>query len=114
MERFATPFPGRIHRLGELATDVWWSWQPDARALFRRLDLAAWRSTAHNPARMLRTMESEVLQRAADDRSRQGHATFLVSSFRSRRISCVCRTRSAGRSAAGICSLLIACNKASP
>ena len=67
MERFATPFPGRIHRLGELATDVWWSWQPGARALFRRLDLAAWRTTAHNPVRMLRTVGTDVLQRAADD-----------------------------------------------
>ena len=67
MERFATPFPGRIHRLGELATDVWWSWQLGARALFRRLDLAAWRTTAHNPARMLRTLGTDVLQSAADD-----------------------------------------------
>jgi starch phosphorylase len=67
MERFATPFPSRIHRLGELATDVWWSWQPDARGLFRRLDLASWRATAHNPARMLRTLGAEVLQRAAED-----------------------------------------------
>ena len=67
MERFATPFPGRIHRLGELATDVWWSWSPDARALFRRLDLGAWRTTAHNPARMLRMLGAEPLQRAADD-----------------------------------------------
>ncbi len=67
MERFAIPFPSRIHRLGELATDVWWSWQPDARSLFRRLDLASWRATAHNPARMLRTLGADVLQGAADD-----------------------------------------------
>jgi starch phosphorylase len=67
MERFAIPFPGRIHRIGELATDVWWSWQPGARQLFRQLDLKAWRSTAHNPARMLRTIGAETLQRAAED-----------------------------------------------
>lgn len=67
MERFAIPFPGRIHRIGELATDVWWSWQPGARQLFRQLDLEAWRSTAHNPARMLRTIGAATLQRAAED-----------------------------------------------
>ena len=67
MERFHIPFPARINRLGELATDVWWSWQPGARALFRRLDLGVWRATAHNPARMLRTLGTDVLQRAADD-----------------------------------------------
>ncbi|MGE0814323.1 MAG: alpha-glucan family phosphorylase [Vicinamibacterales bacterium] len=67
MERFAIPFPARIHRIGELATDVWWSWHPAARELFRRLDLTTWRSTAHNPARMLRTLGADVLQRAAAD-----------------------------------------------
>ena len=67
MERFARPFPSRIPRLGELATDGWWSWQPGARELFRRLDMTTWRATAHNPARMLRTLGADVLQRAADD-----------------------------------------------
>lgn len=67
MERFAIPFPSRIHRLGELATDVWWSWNAPARALFRRLDMASWRATAHNPARMLRMLGVDALQRAADD-----------------------------------------------
>jgi starch phosphorylase len=67
MERFAIPFPSRIHRIGELATDVWWSWQPGARELFRRLDLGVWRATAHNPARMLRLLGADVLQRAAND-----------------------------------------------
>jgi glycogen phosphorylase len=67
MERFAIPFPSRIHRIGELATDVWWSWNPGARELFRRLDLALWRATAHNPARMLRTLGADALNRAAGD-----------------------------------------------
>ncbi|MEP7119035.1 MAG: alpha-glucan family phosphorylase, partial [Acidobacteriota bacterium] len=67
MERFAIPFPARIHRIGELATDIWWSWQPPARSLFRRLDLGVWRATAHNPVRMLRTLGADTLQRAADD-----------------------------------------------
>ncbi len=67
MERFETPFPAPIHRIGELATDVWWSWQPHARQLFRQLDMAEWRGTAHNPARMLHTVGAAALQRAADD-----------------------------------------------
>ena len=28
----------RIARLDELAADLWWSWHPEARAVFRRLD----------------------------------------------------------------------------
>src|SRR5688572_29868421 len=30
--------PERVHRLTELAHDLWWSWTPDARNIFRRLD----------------------------------------------------------------------------
>ena len=53
--RYSTlpPLPERVSRLDELAVDLWWSWHPDARAVFRRLDYTLWRATAHNPVRML-------------------------------------------------------------
>ncbi len=47
--------PDRINRLRELANDLWWSWTPDAREVFRQLDYPLWRLTAHNPVRMLQT-----------------------------------------------------------
>jgi glycogen phosphorylase len=69
MERFATsaPLPNRIHRLHELALDLWWSWRPTARQVFRRLDYGLWRGTAHNPVRMLRTIDEARLAAAAED-----------------------------------------------
>jgi starch phosphorylase len=67
MNRFSTPLPERIARLEDLAVDLWWSWHAEARAVFRRIDYTIWRSTAHNPARMLRLFPSEVLERAAHD-----------------------------------------------
>jgi starch phosphorylase len=70
MERFAVaaPLPGRIHRLHELALDLWWSWTPTARKVFRRLDYPLWRYSAHNPVRMLMTVTAARLQEAAQDR----------------------------------------------
>ncbi len=59
--------PDRISRLEELAHDLWWSWTPDARDLFRALDYPLWRLTAHNPVRVLNLIPSEPLQRAASD-----------------------------------------------
>ena len=55
MNRYATqaPLPDRLSRLHELAVDLWWSWNADPRAVFRRLDYTLWRATAHNPVRML-------------------------------------------------------------
>jgi starch phosphorylase len=61
-----TALPVRLSRLHELAYDLWWTWNP-ARELFRRLDYALWRRTAHNPVRMLNEATPEILARAAAD-----------------------------------------------
>jgi starch phosphorylase len=67
--RYSTlaPIPERIARLEELAIDLWWSWHPEARVVFRRLDYPLWRATAHNPARMLWLIPREKLEEAATD-----------------------------------------------
>src|SRR5206468_3650968 len=63
------PFPARLARLDDLATDLWWSWHADARAVFRRLDYTVWRSTAHNPVRILAMTAPATLEAAAADPS---------------------------------------------
>ena len=59
--------PEKISRLPELAYNLWWSWNPEARALFRLLDETLWRRTQHNPVQMLREMSEEQLRAAAGD-----------------------------------------------
>ena len=59
--------PDRLKRLPELATDLWWTWNAQAREVFRLLDYTLWRQTAHNPVRMLRSLSSETLEAAARD-----------------------------------------------
>jgi glycogen phosphorylase len=69
MNRYSSrpPLPDRIARLPELALDLWWSWHPEGRSVFRRLDYPLWRATAHNPVRMLAVIAPEKLQAAAAD-----------------------------------------------
>jgi starch phosphorylase len=52
-ERQFPNVPERFSRLADLAVDLWWTWNDDARVFFRTLDYAAWRSSMHNPVRML-------------------------------------------------------------
>ena len=59
--------PPRMSRLNELAHDLWWSWNADARHAFRRLDYPLWRLTAHNPVRMLKLVSPETLEREMRD-----------------------------------------------
>ncbi len=49
--------PRRIQRLGELAYNLWWTWQPDAQRLFSRIDNDLWENLSHNPIRLLRNLE---------------------------------------------------------
>jgi starch phosphorylase len=69
MNRYSTrpPFPDRLNRIDELAVDLWWSWHPEARMVFRRLDYTLWRATAHNPVRMLAAIPAAKLEAAAAD-----------------------------------------------
>jgi starch phosphorylase len=60
-------YPERIRRIFELASDIWWSWHPTARRMFRSMDYALWRTSAHNPVLMLRTVSPERLEELARD-----------------------------------------------
>ncbi len=64
--------PDRVRGLGDLAYNLWWSWNAPARELFRSLDLQAWRESGHNPIRMLALLPPAQLASAAED------ADFLV------------------------------------
>src|SRR4051812_6938529 len=67
MDNNQTIIPERIGRLSELTNDLWWTWNPQAREVFRRLDYPLWRQTAHNPVLMLRGVSQEMLNLAAHD-----------------------------------------------
>ncbi len=59
--------PERIRGIVELAHNLWWTWHPSARRLFRALDYQAWLETTHNPVLMLRVIRPERLQELAHD-----------------------------------------------
>ncbi|MGD9229064.1 MAG: DUF3417 domain-containing protein, partial [Desulfobacterales bacterium] len=57
--------PQRISGLGELAENLWWSWNPAARMLFKTLDRQAWKESVHNPDKMLKELPIEIMEAAA-------------------------------------------------
>jgi starch phosphorylase len=59
--------PERISRLDELANNLWWSWHPQARDLFRALDYQLWKVSGHNPVMQIRESSFDRLQSAAID-----------------------------------------------
>jgi glycogen phosphorylase len=59
--------PQRIGGLWQLAFNLWWTWHPEAREVFRRLDYPLWRLTSHNPVRMLHAVSQQRLKQMAQD-----------------------------------------------
>jgi starch phosphorylase len=57
--------PSRINRLYELAYNLWWSWHPEARALYSTLDPDLWEEVGHNPVRLLSEVRPERLEEVA-------------------------------------------------
>ncbi len=73
--------PARINRLYELAYNLWWSWHPEARALYVRLDSDLWEQVGHNPVRLLSEVDPARLERAAEDAEYLRHYDSVISNF---------------------------------
>jgi starch phosphorylase len=59
--------PERITGLATLASNLWWSWNREARSLFRAISPALWRRTRHNPLELLQDVSSDRLDELAGD-----------------------------------------------
>ncbi|NPV84453.1 MAG: alpha-glucan family phosphorylase [Anaerolineae bacterium] len=60
--------PQRIHRLPELAYNLWWVWTPDAQYLFSHIDSYLWECCRHNPVAFLSKVERPRLNAVISDR----------------------------------------------
>jgi len=71
----------RIEGLLTIATNLAWSWNPDARALFRRLDPSLWHRTRHNPLDLLRRVDPGRLAACAADPAFLAHHDRVLKSI---------------------------------
>ncbi len=54
--------PKEIEGLGEIALNLWWSWNPKGKNLFRLLNPYLWKESGHNPIAMLKKMPKDELE----------------------------------------------------
>jgi starch phosphorylase len=59
--------PERVARLKDLVYNLWWSWHPEARALFKEIDRNLWRTTYHNPVLLLQRSLPRLNELAKDE-----------------------------------------------
>jgi len=61
--------PAALEPLREISFNLWWTWEPSARRLFRHLDTELWNRTNHNPVRMLQLSRQVRLEEVAQDKN---------------------------------------------
>jgi phosphorylase/glycogen(starch) synthase len=83
IERFdvAAELPRELLPLRHLAQNLWWSWDPDAPALFADLSPDVWRETGHNPIALLRRARADDLAERADDPAYLARIDAVVQRF---------------------------------
>ena len=59
--------PEPLAPLDELSRNLYWTWSPDVRAVFRSIDPDAWEASGHNPVSLLRDVPQERLEALATD-----------------------------------------------
>lgn len=59
--------PKRIDKLGEIAYNLWWSWNTDFLRLFKNIDVDLWEKCQKNPVKFLRLVSQEKLEAVIED-----------------------------------------------
>ena len=73
--------PKRIEKLGEIANNLWWSWNVDFLRLFKRIDIDLWETVEKNPVKFLRLVSQEKLESVSSDAEFLREYDKLVENF---------------------------------
>ncbi len=73
--------PELLEPLRQLAYNMWWSWNPPAMDLFRRLDIDIWRRVGHNPVALLWQVDQDRLDQVAKDDAYIAQLCRVMDSF---------------------------------
>ncbi|HOV52611.1 MAG TPA: DUF3417 domain-containing protein, partial [Methanothrix sp.] len=75
--------PERISGLRELAYNLWWSWHPEGRAIFKLLNRQGWYLSNHNPVKMINFTDKKILDAASRDPHFLRHYDAVLARFES-------------------------------
>ena len=57
--------PEQLKPLNEMAKNLWWVWNSEAKNLFRELNPDLWRATGENPVMLLQQISTERLEESS-------------------------------------------------
>src|SRR5579884_2900568 len=73
--------PPRLQALHKLAYNMWWCWNPEAVALFRRMDVEAWEALDHSPVKLLGALDPSRVEVLLHDDGFLAHMDRVEKAF---------------------------------
>ena len=64
-----TALPDNIRNLRDIGYNLWWTWDPEIRELFSRVDPQLWTKVSHNPVELLEQVSVKRLDELAENES---------------------------------------------
>ena len=74
--------PSQLKALDELAKNLWWVWNSEAKNLFRELDPDLWRATAENPVMLLQQLSGDRVKEIIADQVMMDRITGVYADFK--------------------------------
>ena len=74
--------PARLKPLDELAKNLWWVWNSEAKTLFRNLNPDLWRKTGENPVMLLQQLTSDRIAEILADSDLMAEINRVYADFK--------------------------------
>ena len=74
--------PAELACLSEMARNIWWSWTPEAREMFKSLNPTLWKECGQNPVLLLERLSYETLEELAKDEAVLARINNVYKMFR--------------------------------
>ena len=74
--------PAELSKLEELAHNMWWAWNHDARSLFRNLDEELFEKCGQNPVLLLENLSYDKMEKLAKDKAVLKKMNDVYAAFR--------------------------------
>src|SRR5579885_1665438 len=73
--------PERLQALQKLAYNLWWCWNHEAVALFRRIDVDLWETVDHSPVKLLGALDQARVEQLLHDDGFLAHLDRVEEAF---------------------------------
>ena len=73
--------PETLTGLGEIALNLWWTWNPKGKNLFALLNPYLWKESGHNPIMMLKKISPHELERVCKNRHFMQEYRYVYAMF---------------------------------